>query len=148
MQRSKRPTDRWSGHVSFPGGREEPTDDTLLHTAIRETHEEVGLDLSRDATLLGRLDGIQAVAKGRVVPMTITPFVFALEQEGDFTLSDEADAVFWLPLAQAAAGELDTVYDWRMGPLRMPLPAWRYEERTVWGLTHQMLMSLVHLIAR
>lgn len=146
MQRTTRPTDRWSGHVSFPGGRAEPEDPDLLATAVRETREEVGLDLRDTATLLGQLDGVQAVARGRILPMTITPFVFALEKAAPLTLSEEAEAVFWLPLKAAAEGELDATYDWKAGPLSMPLPAWVWQDRTVWGLTYQMLMSLVDLV--
>lgn len=65
MKRAEHPGDRWSGHVSFPGGREEDHDPDLLTTALRETHEELGLDLDASARLLGRLDDVRAVAKGR-----------------------------------------------------------------------------------
>ena len=146
MQRAVREGDRWSGHVSFPGGRAQESDPDLLATAVRETLEEVGLDLREDATLLGRLDGLQAVARGRLLPMSITPYVFVLERERPFTLSDEAESVFWLPLRAAAAGELDATYEWKSGPISLPLPAWHWQERTVWGLTFQMLMSLVELV--
>lgn len=143
MQRATREGDRWSGQVSFPGGRAEPEDPDLLATAIRETREEVGLDLRQDATLLGRLDALRAIARGRLLSMTITPYVFVLERERPFTLSEEAESVFWLPLHAAAKGELDATYDWRSGPLSMALPAWTWQDRTVWGLTFQMLTSLV-----
>ena len=43
------------GHVSFPGGRREPGDKDLLETALRESHEEIGLD-PRHVEILGRID--------------------------------------------------------------------------------------------
>ena len=43
------------GHVSFPGGRREPGDPDLLTTALRESHEEIGLD-PRHVEVLGRID--------------------------------------------------------------------------------------------
>src|SRR4051812_3842337 len=37
IRRAEHPQDPWSGHMAFPGGREEPGDADLLETAIRET---------------------------------------------------------------------------------------------------------------
>lgn len=46
IKRTARVGDRWSAHVAFPGGRQEPEDESTLYTAMRETFEEVGLDLA------------------------------------------------------------------------------------------------------
>lgn len=147
IQRAERAGDRWSGHVSMPGGRMEDGDADLVATAIRETHEEVGVDLARGARLLGRLGATRAVAKGKVLPMTITPYVFHLVEPQPITLSPEAVASFWFPLDRAARGELDAAYEYRFGPLPLRLPSWRWEDRTVWGLTHQMLTDLLRVLA-
>lgn len=147
MQRATREGDRWSGHVSFPGGRAEPADADLAATAVRETREELGLDLSTHARPVGRLDGLRAIAHGKPLSMTITPFVFVLERAADLTLSDEAVASFWLPLDRAATGELDAHHPYRAGPLTASLPCWRWEEHVVWGLTFEMLRGLVRLVA-
>ncbi len=147
MQRVQREGDRWSGHVSFPGGREEEHDPDLLATAVRETREEVGLDLSAGARVLGRLDAIRAVARGKVLPMSITPFVFVQEREQALALGPEAQAAFWFPLDRAASGELSGDYVHRVGPARLRLPCWRWEGYTVWGLTHRMLEGLLRLVA-
>lgn len=146
MTRAEREGDRWSGHVSMPGGRQEPQDPDLLATAIRETREELGVDLTRGARLLGRLGAVKAIAKGKVLPMTITPFVFHLAEEQPITLSPEAVDAFWFPLARAATGELDDRYEYKLGPVPFPLPCWRCEGRTVWGLTHQMLGELIAVV--
>src|SRR5262245_36247166 len=76
MQRTVRDDDPWSGHVSFPGGRFHPDDGELVETAIRETREELAIDLKRDARLLGAMPAIQAMGRGKIVPMTVWPFVF------------------------------------------------------------------------
>jgi 8-oxo-dGTP pyrophosphatase MutT (NUDIX family) len=146
MQRAERATDRWSGHVSLPGGNASPGDADLRATAIRETHEEVGLDLARCARPLGRLDAVQAVARGKVLPMTITPFVFALVEDEPLILGPEADAAFWLPLVDAARGALDGTYEWRIGPAPLSLPCWKFDGRVVWGLTYKMLDALLTLV--
>jgi 8-oxo-dGTP pyrophosphatase MutT (NUDIX family) len=58
VRRATHEMDPWSAHIALPGGRIEPGDESLLHTAIRETQEETGLDLT-DATLLGTLSEIR-----------------------------------------------------------------------------------------
>jgi 8-oxo-dGTP pyrophosphatase MutT (NUDIX family) len=145
MKRSERADDRWSGQISLPGGHADPAED-LLDTAVRETREEVGIDLARSGRLLGRLPRIQAKARGRLIPMGITPFVFARHEDVEPTTSVEAEEVFWFPLGRAAAGELSTVYRLRHEGVDLKLPSWRFEARTVWGLTHEMLSALLRAV--
>lgn len=147
IQRAVHPGDRWSGHVSMPGGRSEPSDADLLATAVRETREETGIELSR-ARVLGRGSAIWALAKGKLRPMTVTPFVFHLEEVHPIVLSPEATDHFWFPIGRAARGELDGRVDHALGPLPLELPCWRWEGRTVWGLTHTMLYEVVSVVMR
>ena len=146
MTRAERVGDRWSGHVSMPGGRHEDRDTDLLATAVRETREEIGVDLMHGARVLGRLGACKAIAKGKILPMTITPYVFHLMAEQPIVLSPEAVDTFRVPLDRAARGELDSVYEYRLGPVPFDLPCWRWEGHTVWGLTHQMLTGLLDVV--
>jgi len=145
MQRAAREGDRWSGQVSFPGGRAEPHDLDLLHTARRETLEEVGLDLATHGRPLGRLPTRQAVARGGPLDLTISPFVFAQERDADFTLSEEATRAFWLPLPLAQSGALDAPFEYSRGDAIFKLPSWRYDGHTIWGMTFEMLRALMGL---
>jgi 8-oxo-dGTP pyrophosphatase MutT (NUDIX family) len=58
-----------AGQLAFPGGKREPDDESLLHTALREAEEEVGL-APGDATVLGRLHPVPTPTK-----FVIQPFV-------------------------------------------------------------------------
>jgi len=145
MRRVDRPGDRWSGHVSFPGGMAEARDADLVATAVRETREEVGLDLDVHATRVGRMDDQVAIAHGRTLPMAITPYVFAVNGDPTLTLGPEAREVFWLPMAAVMSGAIDGVRPYKMAGVEHKLPAWLVGEHVVWGLTHRMITRLLEI---
>ncbi|MFT7463319.1 MAG: 8-oxo-dGTP pyrophosphatase MutT (NUDIX family) [Pseudohongiellaceae bacterium] len=145
MRRSEHPADPWSGHVSFPGGRYETDDGDLLTTALRETHEELGLDLGHHGELLTNLTPVQAVALGVIQSMDITPFVFELVGQPKLVVGHEAQEAFWLPLLPLIDGALDTTYAFRKGSTTRQLPAWDYEGRVIWGLTYRMLCDVLRI---
>tara|TARA_R110002126_G_scaffold75749_3_gene189011 strand:+ start:25765 stop:26403 length:639 start_codon:yes stop_codon:yes gene_type:complete len=145
MQRSERAGDRWSGQVSLPGGHVDPGDRDVHACAIRETHEELGLDLETHARPIGRLDAIQARARGGLLPMWITPIVFVQEAPVDLVLNHEAAASFRLPFDAVLSGSLDADFPYDRGDATFQLPSWRFEGRTIWGLTHRILSGLIDL---
>ena len=144
MRRAERAGDPWSGQVSLPGGRRQPEDADLLATALREAREEVGLDLAADAELLCRLAPLRARTRGRLLDLDVTPFAFRLGRAVEATPDQvEARAVFWLPLARAARGELDDEVELVHEERALRLPAWRFDEHVVWGMTHRMVTRLM-----
>ena len=147
IRRAERPGDPWSGHMAFPGGRRDEADPDLYATAVRETREEVGIDLDAHGTLLGRLPDLEAVVRSRPVGLLITPFVFALEREVPFTFdAEEVAGALWAPLAPLARGAgAGTVVYQREGAT-LELPCWHVEGHVVWGLTYRMLQMLFEAV--
>ncbi|MBI2963462.1 MAG: CoA pyrophosphatase [Deltaproteobacteria bacterium] len=140
--------DPWSGHMGFPGGRMDPEDPDVLGTVLREVDEEVGIDLGREGRLIAALDEIQGVARGRHLPLVISPFVFALEQPVEPRPNHEVQSVLWVPLSFLAAPENESLVEHRIDGQPMRLPAYVYGERTIWGLTFRMIRSLLEAASR
>lgn len=145
MRRARRRGDPWSGQISLPGGRAEREDSDVVATAVRETHEEVGLHLDTNARVIGAIDAIRPVPRGLARPLHITPVVFELLQPQPLQLGDEAVRAFWLPLAEAASGALDSEHTHKVGPISKQWPCWRHDGEVVWGLTYHILGSLLAL---
>lgn len=146
IRRAEHPNDPWSGHMAFPGGREEPGDTNLLATAVRETREEVALDLQRAGKLLGQLDELPAVARGRRTGLTISPFVFEVTGETALVQNYEVAEIVWAPLEPMFRGEHATTFPYEIAGQQMQFPAHNLEGRLVWGLTHRMLEGLFQLL--
>ena len=147
IRRAEHPEDPWSGHMAFPGGRHDREDRDLLHTALRETLEEVGLDLGKQARLVGRLDDIPAIARGLRTGMAIAPFVFELEDaSASLSPNYEVQEIVWAPLAPLLRGEADTTIAYPRDGQTWNLPAFDVEGRIVWGLTYQMLQHLFSVV--
>lgn len=143
MRRATLDGDPWSGHMAFPGGRQDPSDGNLLATALRETQEETGLRLRPETDLIGRLDDLPAIARGRRIGLVIAPFVFAVAGDPELTPNKhEVEELLWAPLAPMRSGERDTTLSWEFEGRKIEVPGYDVDGRIVWGLTHRMLGAL------
>ncbi|MBW3563039.1 MAG: CoA pyrophosphatase [Actinobacteria bacterium] len=137
IERASRDGDRWSGQMALPGGFVAPTDAGPMAAAIRESQEEVGIQLGDP---IGRLDD----EGGRVSDVIVSPFVFVLDREPELELdrSEVASAV-WVPVPHLASRDARTFHWYRgMGPF----PAIDYEGYTIWGLTHRVVTRFLRLV--
>ncbi|TCD61148.1 hypothetical protein EIP91_008842 [Steccherinum ochraceum] len=90
-------------HVAFPGGRTEEGDEGGMYTAMRQTWEEIGLDLAENAyTPIGQLDDREITTSlGKRLLMILSPFVF-LQVTPHTTPVDPAPGttLHWVPLTE------------------------------------------------
>ena len=142
IRRAEDPADRWSGHMAFPGGRSEPADENLEATAVRETFEEIGLDLVAQGELLGSLDELHAIARGRPVDLGISPFVFRLHGPASLTLSNEVTSLHWLPLDDLLGPRHYSSFEYVHEGTPLQLPCLRIGDVVIWGLTFRMFKDL------
>jgi 8-oxo-dGTP pyrophosphatase MutT (NUDIX family) len=148
IHRAVQKDDPWSGHMGFPGGFMDEADDGVDATVRREVREEIGIDLDRSARLLARLDEIQGVARGRQLPLVISPFVFALEEPVAPAPNDEVQGILWVPLGFLEDPRNESTIEHRIDSQPMRLPAYIYEDRTIWGLTFRMVRNFLDVVAR
>jgi 8-oxo-dGTP pyrophosphatase MutT (NUDIX family) len=147
IRRTSKPHDPWSGQMAFPGGRQEPQDADLRATAVRETREEVGLDLERDGELLGRLDDVQAIGRGSPLGMLIVPYVFRADEAETSALDhEEVEEAVWTPLEPMLSGHSATTLDYRHKGQMMTFPGYQVGQHVVWGLTYRMLQAMFDVL--
>ena len=146
IRRAVAPGDPWSGHMALPGGRRAPTDDDELDTAIRETGEEVGIDLRHAGTPLGRLDPV--FPRGAAPPIVVSPFVFSVPAGAGTVANHEVDVAVWIPLRELVRPGAATEYLHALGSgEHLRFPALGYREYVIWGLTHRILTQFLELAA-
>jgi 8-oxo-dGTP pyrophosphatase MutT (NUDIX family) len=129
------------GQVAFPGGRfDARRDDSLLATALREAHEEIGLDPAH-AEVVGALPDVSTVSS----PFVISSFVARVPSSYPYApCAREVAAVFTMPLQVYGDPAFRIPYSWRHERGAIQVPAIRYQEFIVWGATLRILDLLMH----
>jgi 8-oxo-dGTP pyrophosphatase MutT (NUDIX family) len=149
IRRAEHPKDPWSGHMAFPGGRVDQEDKNAFAAAKRETLEELALDLDLFANPIGELSHVLAMAHGKPLPMVILPYVFELvarDVDPALVPSDEVQESIWVPLSFLEDQKNRSTLTWSLaGTIPFTLPCYRYEGRTIWGLTLSMIDELLAL---
>ena len=139
--------DPWSGQMALPGGRRDPSDPSLFHTAMRETKEETAVSLETAGFPIGRLEPMTP-ATHRLPPILIFPFVFGVPSGTQAAVaSREVDEVLWVSLSSFQDPEaLSTVeISYPEGTSR-DFPCFRIEGRVVWGLTYRILTGFLGVL--
>ncbi len=146
IRRAERNGDPWSGHMAFPGGHLEAADASLKKAAIRETSEEIGIDLTA-ARYLGPLDHQDANPRGRNLNMLIAPHVFVLDSAQSPSLNYEVAETVWTPFNPIFAGDNHTTEERIISGEPTAFGGYRIKgQHFVWGLTYRMLHSFCSVI--
>ena len=139
IKRAERDGDPWSGHMGFPGGRQEEDDGDIFATAVREVEEELGFDVTAVAGDTYRLSDLQATGHGRLLPLVVTPFVMFAHSEMVITPNDEVADYVWIPLEFFTYAGNRSHFEWLFEGKTYRLPCYYYRQYKVWGLSLKML---------
>jgi 8-oxo-dGTP pyrophosphatase MutT (NUDIX family) len=144
IRRAERGDDPWSGQMGLPGGRRHATDPDLRHTAVRETHEEVGVDLTR-ASHLGVLDDLKPVTPV-LPPIIVRPHVFLVNARPALRVNPEVAGAWWVNLDSLLTPGVYGRHPVEALGHRMEREGYRLPHGTVWGLTERILTPLLEVI--
>jgi 8-oxo-dGTP pyrophosphatase MutT (NUDIX family) len=155
IKRSVSERDHWSGHLALPGGRVEAGDASLRAAAVRETFEEVGINLEAGGEVLGRLGVVEP--KSPLAPrVSVAPFVavapaeYHVRREGEVTpplvLSDEVAAAFWVPVSALREGGRSEVFKMVFAGVEREWPAYPSEHGPIWGITERILTEFLEVL--
>lgn len=141
LQKRSNMVDSHKGEISFPGGKMDPEDETMLDTALRETHEEMGIN-PQDVEVLGALDQT-ATTTGFIT----SPFAGVIPYPYDFNPSEEEVAeVLEVPVSSLmdSANRRDEI---RVagGDLEYA-PVFAYDGHIIFGATARILHRFLQLL--
>jgi 8-oxo-dGTP pyrophosphatase MutT (NUDIX family) len=128
---------RHAGEISFPGGRQDHPDEDLRETALREAHEEIGLDPA-GVELVGALPPVGTFVTG----YRIFPFVGLIEPDQTWRPQDtEVEKVLEFALIELVRGhEMQRLI--RKG-VPIKTPTYTVDGHLVWGATARIVQSLL-----
>src|SRR5690625_919341 len=155
---------RQPGDVCFPGGRVDREDRTVLHSALRETEEEIGIDkmyikqiipLDYIVTSFGDFGGIiypfvgeitsleaLSLNEQEVAEVFTVPLRYFLEEEPKkYKISFEVVTEEGFPFHLINGGKN---YNW--SPRQMDELFYEYDGRIIWGLTARIIYHFVHVL--
>ena len=138
IRRAERKGDPWSGQVAFPGGKMQEGDSSARSTAVRETYEEVGMDLEKTADFLGYAEATVT----HTGTMEVVPAAFLLRDEVTVKPNEEVASYRWIKLDQMLAPRSQSVYRLSRDGIELSMPAYLVEDYVVWGLTYRIVSTL------
>jgi len=127
------------GQVAFPGGKRDAEDPDLVTTALRETHEEIGVR-PEDVRVVGGLG--QVVSRYGIL---VSPFVGVVGEELELTPNlDELDSIFKVPVSFFLEDRRHRTDPLSFLDFTLHVPCYLWEGYQIWGLSAIVLVDLLN----
>lgn len=144
IRRAQRAGDPWSGQIGLPGGRFEPNDSSLEDTAMRETMEELGLDVRQHGVVLGALDELRPRTPV-LPPIIVRPYVCVVRDVPALVASEEVAEYRWVRVGELFHPEARVNTTVRVRDYSMRVDAFQLGDFTVWGMTERILSTFAEI---
>ncbi len=127
------------GEAAFPGGKKDLEDESLLHTALREANEEIGLSAA-EFDYFGALD--QCVTSTGI---KVSPFVGLVSASAQLTPNlQELDCIYTVPIDFFLnANNLQSIEKLYKGGMRT-VAHFNYQQHSIWGVTARIIIDLMN----
>ena len=130
-----------AGQVSFPGGRMESADADITETALRETHEEVGIR-PEQVDVAGYLPPMLTVTG-----YAVTPIVGLVQSGFSLTLDErEVEYTFEVPLAFLLDDKNQLSSQREVHGVTVPIVEFNYASQRIWGATANIIVEFREII--
>lgn len=131
-----------SGQMALPGGKCEEQDHTLIETALRECHEEIGVP-AKEVSVLGTLSELYI----HVTHMQVLPVVGFTDKKPAFRTDPlEVDALFEIECQQIFEPGLKQTEAWNLRGETVQVPYYLLAGQKVWGATAMILSEFEHMV--
>jgi len=131
---------RHAGQISFPGGRAE-VNETPVETALRETHEEVGID-PNSVSIAGTISPLYLDRSDS----RIEPFVGFLNEKPALTRNpNEVEEIIIVKIEELLGNSLLKRETWELQNRKLEVPFWDIHRVPLWGATAMMMSELLEL---
>ena len=139
IKRPESDIDAFSGHMAFPGGKMMEGDESKLATAVRETLEEIGVDLYKNGRVIGELDDINP-NNPRAINYIVTPYISIIKEEVSIIPNlYEVEAAVWIPVKHLK-DERNFAVRWReRNGILVEDYVYSFEKYIIWGMTGRIL---------
>ena len=132
------------GQISFPGGKQEPSDENAIQTAIREAEEETGVN-REEITVLGTLTPLFIPVSNIVV----TPVVAWINEKPIFSHQvDEVEFLFDADIKRFYDPEIIKLKPVKIGSETLEVKYYDYEGHMIWGATAMILYEFLIILRR
>jgi 8-oxo-dGTP pyrophosphatase MutT (NUDIX family) len=139
---TKRPNtmNQHAGEISFPGGRWDGQNEDLLDTAIRETREEIGIDISRNQ-ITGQLKPVTTLNSG----FTISPFITIQDKISLLVPNSEIESILEIPLIPL----LKTMNEDKDPNHKsiQEMYTFTFQNHLIWGASARMLKQILAILS-
>ncbi len=144
IKRPENPEDPFSGHMAFPGGRMDEGE-TILETAVRETIEEIGVDIGQSGRVIGELDDFNP-NNPRAKNYIVTPFISILIDEVELTPNIvEVEKIVWVPLHHLLDKANTEVRLRDRNGVAIKDYVYYFENYVIWGMTGKVLNHFISI---
>lgn len=141
IKRAIHPKDKHSGQIGFPGGKYENSDASMLRAAIRETTEEIGIELTAESILTPLSTLYVPVSNFMIYPY----LMFLQDRPEKYELQlDEVSSVIEVPLSHLYESDISIgdVNDYDN------IPHFKYANEIIWGATAMILNEVLRTLSK
>jgi len=130
-----------AGEISFPGGKWDKKDEDLLTTALRETKEEIDLEIKPEQ-IIGQLKPVRTLNSG----FTITPFVAVVDELSNLNHNFEVESIHHIPL-EPFLKTLENDPDPNHHSIQ-EMHIFKFNDQIVWGASARILKQIMDLFEK